>query len=633
MAGGGSSAYKGPAISHSAAFRGRRALNWFPMGLAYAFLYFGRYNLTVAQGALGELMTKEDFGQIFFVGTLIYGFAFILNGPLTDRIGGKRSMILALAGAAAANLGMGLYARSVLLSDDPTAAPLTAVFSALYALNMYFQSFGAVAIVKVNSHWFHVTERGGFSGIFGTMISSGIFFAFTGSEWVLSMASGQGPTGGNATWWVFTVPAALLGAMFVIELFLLRDRPGLAGHQDFDTGDASSGESDAPIPAMQLLKRILSNPIILTIALIEFCTGVVRNGVMHWPYIYMKEVWALPGWHAMRSGAMDWGFAGICAAVAVLLFTVAYHTKGRRRAISVISGGVIALSPFLFTGGWGGILFVAGVIGGNVAGWVSDLFFQSRRAPAAGGLYAILTLCTVGLVFALGGTKPQVGWVKDDQGPLQVGDRIVSVGAVTDLEDWTSVAKAIKCLPTVCVGKSTWDAEQCMCTSKGAQEAAAAAKEPALATAGDPVIPLIIERGGQQMALALPDFAAQQRAGDKRVLPAGPELTLTPYLLGVLVFLMSLCVIGTHGLLSGTATMDFGGRRAAATAVGIIDGFVYAGTALQSIAIGYITENVGWAWWPVFILPFSVAGFLLCLRIWNAKPKGAAQKEGSAKAA
>ena len=55
---------------------------------------------------------------------------------------------------------------------------------------MYFQSYGAVAIVKVNAHWFHVRERGGFSGIFGTMISSGIFLAFTVNNWILSAVAG-----------------------------------------------------------------------------------------------------------------------------------------------------------------------------------------------------------------------------------------------------------------------------------------------------------------------------------------------------------------------------------------------------------------------------------------------------------
>ena len=47
-------------------------------------------------------------------------------------------------------------------------------FCVLYGANMYFQSFGAVAVVKVNAPWFHVRERGGFGGIFGTMIASGI---------------------------------------------------------------------------------------------------------------------------------------------------------------------------------------------------------------------------------------------------------------------------------------------------------------------------------------------------------------------------------------------------------------------------------------------------------------------------
>ena len=54
---------------HSKAFRTRRFLNWFPMGLTYAFLYMGRYNLTVSKNALGDLMTKEDFGIIFAAGT------------------------------------------------------------------------------------------------------------------------------------------------------------------------------------------------------------------------------------------------------------------------------------------------------------------------------------------------------------------------------------------------------------------------------------------------------------------------------------------------------------------------------------------------------------------------------------
>ena len=86
-------------LGHTDAFKRRRLWNWLPLGLTYAFLYMGRYNLTVSKNALGDLMTKEDFGTIFFWGTLVYGFAFVINGPLTDRFGGRAAILLSAVGA------------------------------------------------------------------------------------------------------------------------------------------------------------------------------------------------------------------------------------------------------------------------------------------------------------------------------------------------------------------------------------------------------------------------------------------------------------------------------------------------------------------------------------------------------
>jgi hypothetical protein len=30
----------------------------------------------------------------------------------------------------------------------------------------------------------------------------------------------------------------------------------------------------------------------------------------------------------------------------------------------------------------------------------------------------------------------------------------------------------------------------------------------------------------------------------------------------------------------------------------------------------------GWSWWPPFLFPFAVIGFVLLRRIWNAMPSG-----------
>jgi sugar phosphate permease len=607
--------------SHSSAFRLRRFANWFPLGLTYAFLYMGRYNLTVSKNALGDLMTKEDFGIIFAAGTFTYAFAFLINGPLVDRIGGKRGILIGAMGSAIVNLIMGLYIATLTGGSVCETAPhLRLVFSILYAVNMYFQSYGAVAIVKVNAHWFHVRERGGFSGIFGTMISSGIFFAFTVNGWILSLVR-TSSADFSATKWVFYTPAAVLLVMFGVELFLLKDRPGQAGHQDFDTGDASSGEAEGASPTLQIIKRIFTNPVIITVALIEFCTGVLRNGVMHWYPIYAKEVLALPNTHYMRYG--DWSNPLNVVpffVVAAISFYLASRSKGARSGWLYVAGGLAFLAPFM-QAGWGGILFVAGVIGANVAGWLSDLLFQSRRAPTAGFLYLGCAVAAIGIFFTLGTTTNEVAWSQGKAGQaasfdtLQPGDRIVDIAGQQNVSDWQQIGKAVACLPARCECAARWDTRNCTCASKPEQT------RENLATS-DGTIAATVLRDGKRLELRLRDPRQKMYAGDRRRLPAGPVLPMSPFWLGLVVFFVSLCVIGTHGLLSGTATMDFGGRKGAATAVGLIDGFVYLGTGVQSLSLGYLTTNVGWHSWPIFLFPFALIGFLLLLRIWKVMPKG-----------
>ena len=451
---------------HSRAFRIRRFLNWFPMGMTYAFLYMGRYNLTVSKNALGDLMTKSDFGIIFFWGTITYAFSFLINGPLTDKIGGRKAILISSAGSGTMNILMGFTIYAILVKG--MQFPLVVLFSILYSMNMYFQSFGAVSIVKVNSHWFHIKERGVFGGIFGILISLGIYFAFDWGNAVVEatkaiiqqnelnfvqemLRSMIGVSGSiDQTWWVFFVPAIILFIFFIIEFFILRDTPQKAGLKDFDTADASSGEEDEEFHLSSLLKKILTNPVIITVALIEFCTGVLRNGVMHWYLIYANE-------------------------------------------------NLMPAAQF-FKDNWGFLLMIAGASGGMIAGFLSDKVFGSRRAPVAGILYGLIVVSTIGMAFSL-----------------------------------------------------------------------------------------------------------------------SPELN--PFILGTFVILISFAVIGTHGMLSGTATMDFGGRKGAATAVGLIDGFVYLGTGVQSLALGFITEW-NWNYWPIFLLPFAIIGVLLTSRIWHAIPKG-----------
>lgn len=435
---------------HSKEYKRRRILNWLPLGLTYAFLYMARYNLTVSKNALGDLMTKEAFGIIFAAGTITYAFSFLINGPLTDKFGGKRAILASASGSAIMNIMMGIILYGILSLG--WNLNLTLAFSVLYSVNMYFQSFGAVAIVKVNSSWFHVRERGVFGGIFGILISLGLYFAFDWSQAIVNFTEKISPDNPKY-WFVFFIPAFILLFWFIIDIFLLRDNPSQAGFKDFNTGDASSGEEETKFKLSDILRRIFTNKVIIVVGLIEFCTGVLRNGVMHWFPIYSKEQIKF-----VPELAASWNF---------------------------------------WLNNWGIILAIAGASGGMLAGWMSDKFFGSRRAPVAGILYSSILVATIVMVFSLN----------------------------------------------------------------------------------------------------------------------------SPVVLGLLVAMISVSVIGTHGMLSGTATMDFGGRKAAGTAVGLIDGLVYLGTGVQSLSLGYITST-NWAYWPVFLIPFAALGILFTIKIWNAFPKG-----------
>ncbi len=75
-----------------------------------------------------------------------------------------------------------------------------------------------------------------------------------------------------------------------------------------------------------------------------------------------------------------------------------------------------------------------------------------------------------------------------------------------------------------------------------------------------------------------------------------------PFVVGLSALLIVAAVTGVHSLMSGTAAADFGGRKATATCSGIIDGFVYLGSGIQSLGVGYFVTHHGWQWWPVFLI-------------------------------
>ena len=68
--------------------------------------------------------------------------------------------------------------------------------------------------------------------------------------------------------------------------------------------------------------------------------------------------------------------------------------------------------------------------------------------------------------------------------------------------------------------------------------------------------------------------------------------------------------------------MDFGGKKAAATAAGLFDGMQYLAGAFVGIGVGYITTHWGWDAWHYAPIPFALFGAWVMSRLWNVMPKG-----------
>ncbi|HUB86810.1 MAG TPA: MFS transporter [Verrucomicrobiae bacterium] len=445
-------------MRHGGWFVTRRFINWLPLGMTYAFLCMGRYNIIVAKGALGALMTKQDLGIIFGVGTWVYALSFLVNGPLIDKkLGGKNGIMVAALGASAANGALGVL--TWLITVKHLKVNLVAAYSLLYAVNMYFQSYGAMSIIKVKAYWFHVRERGIFGAIFGTFISSGVYFAFDWGGAIVAQTRAAAPDNllkkifvpagstVDATWAVFFIPAAILIFWLLVDFLLIKDTPEECHFPPYDTADASSGLMHVEFSVLDLLKKIFASRLMIFIACVELTSGIFRYCMTEWYSNFAGEV--------KQPGAE------------------------------------------FFAQHWGWFICIFGIIGGFSGGIISDRVFQSRRGPPAAllcGLVLILAIVMAVFLFS---------------SPLIVG--------------WSAV-------------------------------------------------------------------------------------------------LIVMASIGLTSLMSGTAATDFGGRKATATCSGVVDGFAYLGSSLQSFCLGPIITHGGWQWWPIYMIPFAIIGGGIALRLWHELP-------------
>jgi len=378
------------------AFRTRRVVNWMSLGLLYAFFYATRYNYTAVAPVLADLFgwKNTDLGVFETVMPLVYGLSVVLNGPFADRIGGKKAFLFGAAGVIAANALFGLAGLGLLhpavwegagagrhvvqpasFALGMNGGLLLTLMAVVWGMNGYFQSFGALSIVKVNAQWFHVRERGTFAGIFGVLIRLGLLLAFQGVPLILLVLPWQ---------YAFWIPGACVAVMFAVNYVWMENSPAEAGYPGFDTGDEPDGDGGPPSLAY-VLRKVFGSRVTWTIALGSMMIGFVRRSVVDawWPKYFVD-----------------------------------YHGAS--------SAAFATYAPYIVAT-WG--IALAGIAGGFAFGVASDRTFGGRRAPVIlmgfAGMAVLLVLfglsdmlhmgplaaacCLVGLSFCVNGAHGMIG--------------------------------------------------------------------------------------------------------------------------------------------------------------------------------------------------------------------------------
>jgi len=317
-------------------FRARRGLNWGFLGLLYTSYYMCRYNFSIANKSISTEFgfNRAQMGYIITTALFAYACGQIINGLITDHIGGKRAMLIGAAGTIVMNIIFGAASFAGMLG----------LFIAIRGVDGYLQAFGAPGMVKINAAWFSHRERGRFSGIFGFMINLGRFGIFSLGPALLAGFTVLGlVTIPPLHWrWLFWAPSIICALVAVAMALTVQETPEQAGFHGVIPDDSGPAGADPRAQLRQVIRTIATNPVVWVTACAYACTGAVRQAVDQWFPRYMQELYQVD-----------------------------------------LKSAQFKLLAFL-------IPFVASA-GSLTAGYVSDGFFKGRRAPVAAVLYFLET--------------------------------------------------------------------------------------------------------------------------------------------------------------------------------------------------------------------------------------------------
>jgi sugar phosphate permease len=357
--------------------------------IGYTGYYLCRSNLSATLPLIVDSLSHDGMdpatarlrlGTIASLGVLAYAIGKFFTGTLADFLGGKRNFLLGMGGAVAFTLWF-------------AAAHSISMLALAWIGNRLLQSLGWVGMMKIASKWFPSRSYGtmlalvSLSYLFGDALSRGVLASLIAESFSWRQ--------------IFVISAIVLGTLFVICLFLLRESPLEVGLAEPLANPSNlfgkDGERHVPDGFASLLRPLFTSYAFWSVCALSLGTTLVRETFGLWTPVYFADAAGfspaeaagksalfpllggvsviLCGWLSDRLGPRSRSalvFAGLVSSGFVLLWLGLIPARGTTAVILVSLVAFFIIGPYSFLagamaldfGGKQGVATASGIVDG-----------------------------------------------------------------------------------------------------------------------------------------------------------------------------------------------------------------------------------------------------------------------------
>ena len=335
-----------------------RRSTFFVMLFGYVGYYICRKNISAAFPLMSLEFgySNEQLGLIAFASELAYAAGKFINGPLGDRIGGRKIFLIGMAGA-------------IIFNFVFAAGSTITYFVVAWCACRYFLSMGWGGLAKVIGNWYEPERNGTVMGFIS------LNFQFGGV--VASLLAGLIVSMGGSWRDVFIYPALLLILIFIWSYFASKDSPqDVVPGTSFGTSTAgrksvlaasSEGSLQEKSSFISNISALMKLPLYRQLLVYSFLTTFLRSVFFFWTPKILVDI-GLGTSNAIFKSAL-FPLLGCVGTIFLGWYTDKHAKHGNRARMMwiMLSGLVVCLFLIaMFAGG--------GAIGGDgaISSWAQS---------------------------------------------------------------------------------------------------------------------------------------------------------------------------------------------------------------------------------------------------------------------